>query len=415
MPSFSPDSVTAALPESRPWPRFESITPLHSSDASAPVHSTILAQITADLAVGSDLGDLLKSFLDPIVALANAQAGAVRVLSPQGDRLELVGSTGLPHSVREAERLVDSHCGCCGQAAEERRVIWASDLSRCASRSCGEYFGDGCRHVMAVPLLHRSRLLGVYNLFFAADNQPGAETAALLRSVGDLLGLALDNLRLEAENLRATVMHERQAMAAEIHDAVAQNLTFVDMRLPLLRDAIVAQDQERALKYLGEVRETLGEAHSSLRQIVTQFRTRMDPLGLARALGALSARFSARTGIALQLANGMPALRLSEEEELDIFHIVQEALANIERHSRAQRAWLSVEPTLAGVVVRIEDDGVGPRPVDSEARNGAHYGMDIMSERARRLGGDLTVAPRAEGGTQVRLSVPIGKTGGVAA
>ena len=65
MPSFSPDSVTAALPESRPWPRFKPVTPLHSSDASPPAHSTILAQITADLAVGSDLGDLLQEFSRP--------------------------------------------------------------------------------------------------------------------------------------------------------------------------------------------------------------------------------------------------------------------------------------------------------------------------------------------------------------
>jgi two-component system nitrate/nitrite sensor histidine kinase NarX len=394
---------------------FPPTTQLLATDASPAARSTILAQITAGLAVDGDLPGLLQRFLDPIVALAHAQAGAVRVLSPQGDRLELVGSTGLPAAVRDAERLVDSHCGCCGQAADEGRVVWATDLSRCASRSCGEYFGDGCRRVMAVPLLHKDRVLGVYNLFFAAGEEPGVETEALLRAIGELLGLSLDNLRLEAENLRATVMHERQAMAAEIHDAVAQNLTFVDMRLPLLRDAIVAQQPERALKFLDDVRETLGEAHGSLRQIVTQFRTRMDPLGLGRALGALSARFCVRTGIDLKVANAMPGLRLAEDEELDIFHIVQEALANIERHAGAQHAWLSVEPTLAGVVVRIEDDGVGTPAEGAAGRAGAHYGMDIMSERARRLGGDLTVAPRPEGGTQVRLAVPIGKTGGVAA
>ena len=294
-------------------------------------------------------------------------------------------STGLSARVREAERVVDSHCGCCGQAADEAaRRLGSSDLSRCASRTCGEYFGDGCRRVMAVPLMHRNRVLGVYNLFFASDDEPSADTAALLRSIGELLGLALDNLRLEAENLRATVMHERQAMAAEIHDAVAQNLTFVDMRLPLLRDAIVAQDPERALKYLDDVRETLGEAHGSLRQIVTQFRTRMDPLGLGRALGALSARFSVRTGIELKVANGMPGLRLAEDEELEIFHIVQEALANIERHSRARRAWLSVEPTLAGVVVRVEDDGVGPQPDEARAarRRPLRHGHHVRARAA---------------------------------
>ncbi|GEM_PF-2219590 len=88
MPSFSPGSVTAALPGSRAWPRSKWKTQLHSSAGSPQVHSAILAQITADLAVGGDLGDLLESLLDPIVVLANAQACAVRVLSPQDDRLE---------------------------------------------------------------------------------------------------------------------------------------------------------------------------------------------------------------------------------------------------------------------------------------------------------------------------------------
>ena len=96
MRSFPPGSATAAMSEPSPWPRFEATTQLQSSDASPVAPSAILAQITADLAVGSDLSELLQRFLDPIVSVANAQAGAVRVLSLQGDRLELVGSTGLP-------------------------------------------------------------------------------------------------------------------------------------------------------------------------------------------------------------------------------------------------------------------------------------------------------------------------------
>jgi two-component system nitrate/nitrite sensor histidine kinase NarX len=386
---------------------------MSSPQPSRPADVAILAEITADLATGNDMRGLLHRFLEPIVRLANAQAGVVRVLSPQGDRLELVSEIGLPQAVHLAERVVDSHCGFCGEAAQSRGMVWGTDLSTCSAR-CGEYFGSGCRRVMAVPLLHKGRVLGVYNLFFMSDEQPAPEVSILLRSIGELLGLALDNLRLEAENLRATVMHERQAMAAEVHDSVAQDLTFVKMRLPLLRDAIVAHDQERALRYLDDVHETLGEAHGRLREIVTQFRTRMDPRGLGRALDALVARFCARTGIELQLTNRMPGLRLGENDELDVFHVVQEALANIERHSGARQAWLSVEPTLAGVVVRVEDDGVGPQPGKAGPGPGAHYGMDIMSERARRLGGDLTVTTRPAGGTQVRLAVPIPRAvGGV--
>ncbi len=374
--------------------------------------TAILAQLTAELAAGEDVRDLLQRFLGPIMRVAQAQAGAVRVLSAQGDRLELVSAIGLPEGVYTAEKFVDSHCGFCGVAAAERRIVWATDLSSCCARANETYFGGQCRQVMAVPLQRKNRVLGIYNLFFASREVPDEPVLALLRSVGELLGLALDNLRLEADSLRATVMQERQMMAAEVHDSVAQNLTFIKMRLPLLRDAIEAKDEERALKYLDDVRDTLGDAHGSLREIVTQFRTRMDPRGLARALEALATRFGTRTGMKLQVANRMPALRLSEAEEADLFHIVQEALANVERHSRATRAWLRVEPTLAGVEVRVEDDGIGPATPGQEPGDGAHYGLDIMSERARRLGGELTVEPRPGGGTQVRMALPIARTPG---
>jgi len=390
------------------------VTHVFSPDLSRPADSAILARIAADLTSGDDLRGLLQRFLEPIMRLANAQAGAVRVLCPGGDRMELVSAIGLPTAIHEAERLMDSHCGFCGEALEGRRVVWAVELDAC-SRQCGSYFGNDCRRVLAVPLMHKGRVLGLYNLFFASDEELAPDIAAVLRSIGELLGLALDNLRLEAENMRATVMHERQAMAAEVHDSVAQNLTFIKMRLPLLRDAILADDQERALKFLDDIHETAGEAHGSLREIVTQFRTRIDPRGLGRAFDALAKRFCTRTGIELQLANRMPALRLGENEELDVFHIVQEALVNIERHSRARHAWLSIEPTLSGVVVKVEDDGVGPQPRGSGEAAGAHYGIDIMSERARRLHGELRVTPREGGGTQVRLAVPIPKTAEVAA
>jgi len=227
---------------------------------------------------------------------------------------------------------------------------------------------------------------------------------ALLKSVGELLGLALDNARLEAESLRATVMHERQMMAAEIHDSIAQTLTFVKMRLPLLQDALLVHDDPQAMKYLGDVRQAVGESHASLREIVTHFRTRIDSRGLARALESLVARFRERNAIELSYVKRGAALSLSTEVETEVFHIVQEALANIERHSRAQHAWISLEGGPVGFELRVEDDGIGPRPADEQCDEGSHFGIGIMSERAVRMGGELSVEARPGGGTRVRLA-----------
>lgn len=364
----------------------------------------LLVQIATGLADGHDLRGLLDRLLEPMVALAGARAGAVRLLSESGERLQLVSDVGLPRTVHRCEATVDRRCGSCGDAAQARRIVWSSDLSTCAERGGDEFFGRDCQRLLAIPLQHRGRVLGVYNLFFAEDAEPPAQVMAVLRSIGELLGLALDNARLESESLRATVMQERQMMAAEIHDSIAQTLTFVKMRLPLLQDAVAECDEPNALRYLADVRQAVGEAHGSLREIVTHFRTRIDPRGLAQALETLVARFRERNPIELSYVNrGLP-LSLSTEAQTEVFHIVQEALANIERHAQARHAWVVVEGGPVGFELRVDDDGVGPRPADEQCDEGSHFGIGIMTERAQRLRGELSIGARPGGGTRVRLA-----------
>jgi len=368
----------------------------------------LFVQIAAGLAEGRDLRGLLDRLLEPVVALAGAQAGAVRLLSESGERLQLVSDVGLPSAVHRCEATVDRHCGACGDAADARRIVWSSDLRACAARGGESFFGQTCLRLLAVPLQHRGRVLGVYNLFFAEDIEPPPQVMALLRAMGELLGLALDNARLEAESLRATVMQERQMMAAEIHDSIAQTLTFVKMRLPLLQDAVAECDEAGALRYLADVRQAVGEAHGSLREIVTHFRTRIDPRGLAHALETLVSRFRARNSLELSYVNrGLP-LSLSSEVQTEVFHIVQEALANIERHSQARHAWVTIEGGPVGFELLVDDDGIGPRPADEQCDEGSHFGIGIMSERAQRLRGEFSIGARPGGGTRVRLAWNVG-------
>ena len=364
----------------------------------------ILAEITADLGAGHDVEPLLRRFLLPIVSLAGAQAGAVRVFCDETQHLRLVGELGLVPEVADAERLVDRHCGVCGVAADEHRAAWAETPADCKLRGAAPGRG-ACEQVLAVPLTHRGRMLGIYNLFFETPTPPDAGVQAVLRAVGDLLGLALDNARLERENLRARLAAERQAMAAEVHDSVAQTLTFVKMRLPLVQQAIEDDDAAQALRYVGDVRGAVSQAHTSLREILTHYRAPVDPKGLLHALADCAREFPQRTGVDLQYANRAGAIELSAEQEAQAFHIVREALANIAQHAHAHHAWLSVEAHDGLVEIVVEDDGDGPRP--AAAGDGAtHYGLAIMDERARRLGGALEVGARRGGGTRVRLAFP---------
>lgn len=398
------------------------VSPVSVSDTTSGLESIpvvgIFAEITAGLANGKKLETLLEGFLVPIIRLAGAKAGAVRTLTDDDQHMRLVGNVGLPEGVIQTERSVDRHCGICGTAADTDTVVWANDLKPCARHSNeAGYFGLHCKRVLAVPLRHRERVLGIYNLFFDSDAELSPEISAVLRSIGELLGLALYNTRLERENLRVTVMNERKLLASEVHDSIAQTLVYVSMRLPLLQDAMLKHDDQLSLKYFSDVKQGVCEVHSSLREILTNFRVSMNPQGLMHALQEIADGFQSRTGVALEFNRTSSEPALSVEQEVQVFHIVQEALANITKHSHAQRASLAIGQTPECFEVTIEDDGGGMAlPGCASQFNPAllkesHFGIEIMKERAQLLGGRIEVSPRAGGGTRVRLVIPMAAKG----
>ncbi len=375
---------------------------------SADAGTGILGDLASDLAADDDVPGLLKRFLEPLLRMSGADAGAVRAISGDGDHLQLISSVGLPELALQAEGSVHHRCGACGKAASGELPIWADELSACARLDGAGAAGGAFRRMVAVPLRHRDRVLGIYSLFFANGNGPGPEMSAVLKSVGELLGLALNNARLEREHLRATVMHERQMMAAEVHDSIAQTLAFVRMRLPLLEEAVQSHDDARSTRYLGEVRGAMGEAHASLRAIINELRAPPDPLGLTHALEQRVEQLRERHGIEAELVNAAPGLALPSSAESQVLHIVSEALGNIARHAHATHAWLSVALQDGRVEVRVEDDGCWlPTAADAPGAATGHHGIEIMHERARRIGGELAIGPRPGSGTMVQLNFPV--------
>lgn len=379
----------------------------------------IFSEVSASLADEDDVEELLGRFLGTMLRLAKASAGAVRVATADGKHLRLVAARGLPHEVVERERLVPIDCGHCGSALADNHCRYEIDLHACAVHTRHPYFENECQAMVVVPLQHGGRLQGTYNLFLPERFELPEEMALLFRSIGEHLGMALENARLKRENLRITLMKERQMMAAEVHDSLAQTLAYMKMRMALLQDALRDRGcagDDNACKYAGDVGQALDEAYSQLRELLTQFRNRMDPLGLQQAFINLTRDFLDRTGIALDFHNRVADLRLSVDQEAQVFFIVQEALANVGRHSGATLARLTLEGAGDHYVVTVDDNGRGGQGFFAIAnRTGGfeehphmrdHFGLSIMRERARLIGGRVEVANLPSGGFRVRLTFP---------
>jgi two-component system nitrate/nitrite sensor histidine kinase NarX len=376
----------------------------------------IISEVSASLADEDDVEEMLGRFLGTMLRLAHASAGAVRVVTGDGLHLRLVGARGLPPDLVEKERLVPVDCGQCGIAVRDNRTRYEIDLHDCTIRTGHPYFERDCQAMVVVPLQHAGNLLGTYNLFLPERFELPEEVALLFRSIGEHLGMALENARLKRENLRIALMNERQMMAAEVHDSLAQTCAYMKMRVALLQDALRDGESERAGKYAGEVGHALDTAYGQLRQLLTQFRNRMDPMGLLHALRELADGFQDRTGIALDYDNQVADLRLSVDQEAQVFFIIQEALANVVRHSGARRARLTLKGAGDYYVATVEDNGKGGQGFfaianrtsgfEDHPRLRDHFGLTIMRERARKIGGRVEVANLPEGGFRVRLTFP---------
>jgi two-component system nitrate/nitrite sensor histidine kinase NarX len=364
-----------------------------------------LSEITSSLSDDADVERLLARFLPTMTRLAGAIAGAVRVATPDGAHLRLVGSIGLPPEVESREQYVPFTCGICGKAAREQSVESCEATETCRETTALGYFGDKCKRVVAVPLRHRGRVMGVYNLFMATDTPVPAEVSLLFSSISEHLGMALENARLTRENIRATLVNERQMLASEVHDSLAQTLAYMKMRLAFLNEAIRAGDDPLAQKYLADVEQGMDSAYSRLRELLTHFRDRMDPRGLVPALRDLVEGFGAQTGIHAEFHNRAPEPELTPEQELHVYHVVQEALTNASKHARARNVSVDMDLFANEYVVAVRDDGTGIAAA-GDSRFGMQFGLSIMRERAQRLGGDVEITGSVGEGTQVVLKFP---------
>jgi two-component system nitrate/nitrite sensor histidine kinase NarX len=354
--------------------------------------------------------DVLTGFLGLIVRLSGARAGAVRKLNATGDSLELVASVGMPTGLRSDDQSRPANCGICGSALKTADLQRTTSEVSCSVSSDSRAPGGVGGHALAVPLQDQERSIGVLNLFFRSADRVPDDAVEMLRPFGPVLGLALENERLARENLAARLANEREAMAADIHDALAQSLTFARMRMSLLRDAMRANDTAKGERYCTDIDDELRGAQARLRDMIRHFRAGMDARGLLPSLRELAAEFSVRRDIALRFDCRAKALDLTAEQELQVFHIVGEALANVGKHSGARNARLSIERGNGEVRVTVEDDGrgvaLGDLAAGPRADDGTHHGLRIMRERAARAGGRLSVDRINGGGVRVELTLP---------
>ena len=206
-------------------------------------------------------------------------------------------------------------------------------------------------------------------------------------------------------------LEERAQLANELHDSLAQTLASLRFQVRVLDDTL-RQDNELAVwQEMERIQGSLDEANVELRELIAHFRAPVSKHGLMPGIRKLLSRFRKETGTEAVLQNQAHDVELGAEEENQVLRIVQEALTNARKHSRANMVRVLLSQDNAGRFrVIIEDDGIGFTPEAEDHDTDHHFGLAIMRERAEALGAALGVESEPGEGTRVIVELALKDT-----
>lgn len=221
----------------------------------------------------------------------------------------------------------------------------------------------------------------------------------VLRSTVELLALALSLKNDEDQVRRLALMSERAVIARELHDSLAQALSYLKIQVTRLKKAKERNDEQLFDDVTTELEKGLNSAYRELRELLTTFRLRIDGQGLLEALQTTVKQLTAQSDLKIALDYRLKNLPLEPQEEIHVLQIIREAAQNAVHHSKGKSLKIGLKRAPGGEIqISVEDDGVG-LPENTEKLN--HYGLAIIQERGRSLNGEVSVKNRPEGGVGV--------------
>ncbi len=363
-----------------------------------------------------DADEVVRVALAETQKATGVEAAALHLLQEAEGILVLREYAGTTPAFRDGMfRLPLAEARLAEAAIRERRIATSVVDAHPTPSLRALYSAQGFRHVTAVPVAGRDRILGVMHLASRHDPPLSPEALAMVQAIGGLVGVALENAALretmlaQQDRLRALATEavrareeEARRIAHELHDEAGQLLASVHIAL----DDIAAQIPERSAAVRG-IRELLDRVEEQLRRLSRELRpTILDDLGLTPAVEWLTQGIMERTGIPIGVEASIG--RLPSLIETALYRIVQEGITNAIRHAAPTRITVRLRQEGTTIYAAVHDDGRGFDAEETMNRPGDRgLGLIGMRERVEALGGRLALRSAAGQGTEVAVAIPI--------
>lgn len=363
----------------------------------------------------ADIHDILYVILQNVVKVMHLKVGWIYLRDPEKEVFHLASWYGIEGDavINFLDMLQKSSCSCFTSIPSTHAEILACERLSALGHS------DIANSHISIPLIAREQNLGMINLMCEKDVVITDEDMELLTSIGSQISEIVSNAWLhlklvEKEAARQVLLkslveaqeEERRRLARELHDGAGQTLTSLLVRLKVIENNTPLP---QAQKDLQNMQALVSDTIEQIRTLAHQLRpAALEEFGLSLALEALVKDMFKQEEVITTCECEIGNNEIPDEVESVLYRIAQEGLTNVVRHSQSTRLILAVERTSQGVIMIIEDDGVGFDPEALGVDHGKrHLGLISMKERAEILGGTLDVYTAPGKGTTIRVTVPV--------
>jgi two-component system NarL family sensor kinase len=373
----------------------------------------ILNAVSEALNSSPDVRQALERTLGLVADLLGLRTGWVWLIDHDTHHFYDAAERELPPYLQERVRMAGRRrCWCIDDFREGGLTPTNIDVIECsrlepAFRGRSAALAAGLRYHASIPLYFQDKPLGIMNVTGPEWRELTPDELRLLSTIASQVGIAIERARLAEDATRLARAEERARIAREIHDTLAQGLTGIALNIEgaMKRlDSNPEQARQQLDRALAMARENLEEARRSVTDLRTTSRLEGKPL--AEALAGLARGFTSDTGIQVAVDFKRVDDRLPLRVESELYRIAQEALTNVRRHAHAQSVEMSLRQHGKTLTLSVGDDGRGFSP-QAVSRKPDHHGIVGMRERARLLGGRLSIRARGGGGSRVVASVPV--------
>ncbi|MBI3015791.1 MAG: GAF domain-containing protein [Candidatus Tectomicrobia bacterium] len=365
-----------------------------------------LHQVSNEITSRLQVEEVLNSVVEKARQLLRAEVAALCFCDESGSLMKVQAFSGPEGVITQRVVSVQKESGGVAPAVMSTGHAMACGDERC-QEGCGAIDPEYQRSHLVAPLRIGGEMIGALCVGHRDPNMNWKDSVTLLDRLAASASIALENARLHRQAERLAALEERQRVAADVHDGLAQSLSALNHRLERTAELISRGEADNALLELEQAHRAMENSAGHVRELIADLRNGGGQSTLQDLLWKIRERFSREGGPAFQMSiEEDSAILLDPALAAGVERILWEALTNVRKHARTPEVQVSLKRESGRVQCTVSDRGSGFDPQAQREGGTLHFGLQIMQARAARIGAHLDVHSRPGEGTMVVLSWP---------